>query len=546
MPVGDQHKKPACPPSSFSPFPNSLFVLLQHPPIFISPILSNNMPPIHPEIIWDPKPQSNAGDPNLPETFYHLNYNGHALMFTVDLCGKGVSLDTKRCPMWICLHGGGTTDSENNNDTNWTKARAGYFGHMVNKYAEDHGPVIMVCPRGVSTTERGKNTAAWDDWNLHFRQESYVLMEQMIIQLLQTNTVIDAPYSVDPNRVYLWGFSAGGDGAFNIGARIPDRFAAVIANAGHPNGAPFVNFANTGMILQVGERDVLKGANDRRISRAKVYLEEARAPLITLKQTHDPDGRDNLYRFECMVVQTEDAPESSKKGLYYHNSWSSRDTGTTLKVTAPKDGGAVEAWLAQQDLQDVEWLKKREQERIWTRKQGEWWNTSTTINPLILVNSDKHKYTRNPTPARVIWDLHSRPPRPEGSPKGWEKRMFYWLYVRQSPLDTVAEGLVKLGPEDARLLTKTNQHLIHVARPNSHMGYLLKESMITGNQTITLRINTAGTTKDFPLGTLAVQSKIKAQTRELSGDPELEFAAMVYLTGSKDDWKAVVAQSLDG
>ena len=101
--------------------------------------------------------------------------------------------------------------------------------------------------------------------------------------------------------------------------------------------------------------------------------------------------------------------------------------------------------------------------------------------------------------------------------------------------------------EDVATYLDGSTRIIHVARPNLHMGYLLKESWITGGQTVTLRYNVNGTTtaQNIPLGSLAVQPIIKAQTRELSGDPELEFAAMVYFTFIFNTWGAAVAHSPD-
>ncbi|KAK3328708.1 hypothetical protein B0H66DRAFT_539196 [Apodospora peruviana] len=509
-------------------------------------------PIIRPEIgwDWDSKPQNNAKNSNLPQKFFQIDYNGHALMFTVDVLGKGVQPDSKSCPMWICLHGGGTTSATNNNDEEWTSARKDLFEKLISTHAAAHGPIIMVCPRGVSTKERHGDVPAYDEYNLHFRDESYVLMEQMIIRLLRPNKAIE-PYFVDPNRVFLWGFSAGGDGAFNVGARLIDRFAGVVAAAGHPNGAPFDNCANLEMLLQVGERDVLVGSGERRISRAKVYLEEIRTRLMDLQK--EKGGNGSLYSYTCMVVQTETAPPGTD--YFYHNSWSTDDTRTILKASRD-DEATVKAWLQQNDLQGEKfkkWLAATDANRVWTTPpRPEWYNPNTTINPL-QVFADKYK--RNPTPNRVIWHLKARPPKPqvpgkpEEAPKGWEKRMMYWLYVRQSPLDSVAAGLVDNGAEDVSTYTSGNTRIIHVARPNSHMGYLLKESWISGGQTVTLRINVDGSigTKDFPLGSLVAQSTIKTQTKELSGDTELEFAAMVYLVGSSTaGWSAKIAQSLDG
>ena len=42
-------------------------------------------------------------------------------------------------------------------------------------------------------------------------------------------------YEVDPNKVYLMGYSAGGDGVYQLAPRMADRFAAAAMMAGHPN-----------------------------------------------------------------------------------------------------------------------------------------------------------------------------------------------------------------------------------------------------------------------------------------------------------------------
>ena len=60
---------------------------------------------------------------------------------------------------------------------------------------------------------------------------------------------------VDPNRVYLLGFSAGGDGVYAIVPRMADRFAAANMSAGHPNGISLLNLYNLPIQLQAGEFD---------------------------------------------------------------------------------------------------------------------------------------------------------------------------------------------------------------------------------------------------------------------------------------------------
>jgi len=59
---------------------------------------------------------------------------------------------------------------------------------------------------------------------------------------------------VDPNRVFLVGFSAGGDGAFRLSNRLAQRFAGVNIG-GDPGDVDPTNLMNVPACLQVGEQD---------------------------------------------------------------------------------------------------------------------------------------------------------------------------------------------------------------------------------------------------------------------------------------------------
>lgn len=50
---------------------------------------------------------------------------------------------------------------------------------------------------------------------------------------------------VDPNKVYLMGFSAGGDGTYALSERLPFMFAAFSPQAGHPNCSNTINLCNS-------------------------------------------------------------------------------------------------------------------------------------------------------------------------------------------------------------------------------------------------------------------------------------------------------------
>ena len=113
-----------------------------------------------------------------------------------------------------------------------------------------------------------------DTWDTHFNPESYPLYDRLIEYMILTEYV-------DPNRVYLTGFSAGGDGAYAIGARMSDRFAAVNMSSGHPNGISMINYCNLPIELQVGEYDT---DYDRHIVTAQY------GQLLDELQSEYPDG----------------------------------------------------------------------------------------------------------------------------------------------------------------------------------------------------------------------------------------------------------------
>ena len=132
-------------------------------------------------------------------------------------------------PLYIALHGGGSGDTPDVNDEQWEEMTSYY------SYELDCGVYIAV--RGVR-----------DTWDTHFNPESYSLYDRLIEYAFLSS-------AVDPNRVYLEGFSAGGDGVYAIAPRMADRFAAVNMSSGHPNDVPLYNLLNLPIQLQAGEYD---------------------------------------------------------------------------------------------------------------------------------------------------------------------------------------------------------------------------------------------------------------------------------------------------
>jgi hypothetical protein len=60
---------------------------------------------------------------------------------------------------------------------------------------------------------------------------------------------------VNPNRVYVMGYSAGGDGVYQLAPRMADRWAAAAMMAGHPNDASPLSLRNIGFTIHMGGND---------------------------------------------------------------------------------------------------------------------------------------------------------------------------------------------------------------------------------------------------------------------------------------------------
>jgi poly(3-hydroxybutyrate) depolymerase len=142
--------------------------------------------------------------------------------------------------LFISMHGGGNTDAATN-DSQWENQLA-----LVDSY--EPKDAIWVAPR-----------APTDEWNMWFREHLDALFERLIANLVAFD-------GVDPNHVYLNGYSAGGDGAYQMGPRMADAWAGVGMSAGHPNDASPLSLRNTAFAIHVGGND---SAYDRNLKGAE-------------------------------------------------------------------------------------------------------------------------------------------------------------------------------------------------------------------------------------------------------------------------------------
>jgi poly(3-hydroxybutyrate) depolymerase len=128
--------------------------------------------------------------------------------------------------LWLSLHGGGGAPARVN-DQQWENQKK--------LYTLDEG--IYIAPRAPTNT-----------WNLWHEPHIDKLFARMIENYV-------AVKGVNPDRVYVIGYSAGGDGVYQIAPRMADSWAAAGMMAGHPNDASPLSLRNVAFALQVGGND---------------------------------------------------------------------------------------------------------------------------------------------------------------------------------------------------------------------------------------------------------------------------------------------------
>ncbi len=161
-----------------------------------------------------------------------ITYGDVTMKYTMSIMGEE---PLSGYPVYIALHGGGGSDTPDLNNSQWNAMQTYYRGSVESG--------IYIAPRGVR-----------DTWDTHFNPESYECYKR----LLQNLAIF---YNINPDRVYLVGYSAGGDGVYQISARMADYFASANMSAGHPNGVDLTNLKNTPLYLQCGELDTAYDRN---------------------------------------------------------------------------------------------------------------------------------------------------------------------------------------------------------------------------------------------------------------------------------------------
>lgn len=186
--------------------------------------------------------------------------------------------------LYISMHGGGGTPKRVND---------GQWENQKRLYRLDEG--IYVAPR-----------APTDTWNLWHQGHIDLLFTRLIANMI-------ALESIDPDRVYITGYSAGGDGVFQLAPRMADRFAAAAMMAGHPNETKPLGLRNLPFTIHMGERDSAYNRNG-----LAVQWKDQLADL----QKQDPGGYQHwveIHRGKGHWVDRQDAAGVKWMGQFSRN-----------------------------------------------------------------------------------------------------------------------------------------------------------------------------------------------------------------------------------
>ena len=166
--------------------------------------------------------------------------------------------------LYFSLHGGGGVP-DSLNESQWNRHKT--------LYNIKEGALLV--PRSPTNT-----------WNMWHQDH----IDMFFDRLIQNMIVF---HNVDPNRIYLMGYSAGGDGVYQLAPRMADRFAAAAMMAGHPNETSPIGLRNIAFTIHMGENDSAYDRNNVAIDwgkQLKILRENDKNGYSHLVKIHQDKG----------------------------------------------------------------------------------------------------------------------------------------------------------------------------------------------------------------------------------------------------------------
>jgi predicted esterase len=195
--------------------------------------------------------------------------------------------------LWISMHGGGNAPPRSTIVNGRTRAGC------------------MSRPRGSTWRRALRRTRGISGTKATSIRCSSILIETYV-----------AVRGVNPNRFYLMGYSAGGDGVWQLAPRMADRFAAAAMMAGHPNEASLLGLRNLPFAI-------FMGGDDRAYNRNQVAAE--RATELDASRKEDPGGyvhMSRIYEGTGHWMNGKDAEALPWMAQFERNPWPRKSSGS--------------------------------------------------------------------------------------------------------------------------------------------------------------------------------------------------------------------------
>ena len=135
--------------------------------------------------------------------------------------------------LYISLHGGGGAPPEVN-DQQW-----------------DNQKVLYAPAEGLYFVPRSP-TDSWNMWHQEY-------MDDFLRKTIASAVLFE---NVNPDKVYILGNSAGGDGLYQLAPRLADHWAAASMMAGHPGDARMESLRNLPFAIYMGGQDAAYDRNN--------------------------------------------------------------------------------------------------------------------------------------------------------------------------------------------------------------------------------------------------------------------------------------------
>ncbi len=178
--------------------------------------------------------------------------------------------------LYISMHGGGNAPAELN-DQQWENQKKLY----------EPAEGIYMAPRAPTNT--------WNLWH-----QSHI--DTFFTQFIQLADVFE---DINTNRVYLTGYSAGGDGTYQLAPRMADELAAAAMMAGHPNDASPLGLRNLPFAIYVGAEDAAYDRNKIAVEWGEKLDElQKNDPEGYIHDVHTPEGMGHwMERKDTLAIE---------------------------------------------------------------------------------------------------------------------------------------------------------------------------------------------------------------------------------------------------